>query len=227
MSEPREHPSYLQLDRHCLGVPDSAGTAAHLADCQRCRSYVERYAPAAELPSWLTAEMPAARTTSRAPARSRSLVWACAAALAAAACVMLFWPPAQPEPPYVGVKGAPSALVHVQRAGVTSVWNGEPLAVGDKIRLELMPEEFSYVSVFSWPAGKGALLPLYAGRVRPRGATLLPKAWQLDAAPGPEELVILFAHAFISPAAAGQLLIARDPREVALVRLSLPRRSAP
>jgi hypothetical protein len=225
MSQQPSHPSYLRLDRHCLGVLDDAATAAHVEHCARCRSYVARYAPAEQVPAWLSAAAQTPLRSARTPQRAQVLTWLSAAALAAA-CLVLIWLKPPSDGPYVGVKGAPAALVHVQHAGSTAVWNGEALAAGDKIRIEVMPAEFGYVSVFSWSSTSKPPVSLYAGRVKQRSTSLLPKAWELDSAPGPELLVIFFGHAIVSEAAAEALLRAHDPADVAIVRVLLPKRGA-
>lgn len=221
MNDLHSHPSYLQLDRHCLGVALDAVVVAHASSCPRCSAYVARYRPAEQLPAWLPEAL---GNKSGTRARRRVYTWSAFAA-AAVLCLVGSW--ALRDDGYDGVKGAPAALVHVQRQeGSTAVWSGEPLAPGDKIRLEVMPEEFEYVSVFSLPLGAKLPVLLYAGRVRARSATLLPKAWQLDAAPGSEALAVMFARSLISPQAAQLLLRARDPREVVIVRFDVPKHDA-
>jgi hypothetical protein len=225
MSESSAHPSFLELDRQCLGLSVDASTAAHVAACARCGQYIASYRPATDAPAWLSAK--ATRSASERPKRtphaSRArLVWAGSFALVAAVCLAVYWP-ARREGAYDGVKGGPSVALFVQRAGLVGLWDGAPLRAGDRIRLQVMPDEFDFVSVFGLPVGGAAPQRLYTGPLTPRASALLPKAWQLDAAPGPEQLVVLLSHAELSDQAVKALLRARDPREVWLVQLKLPK----
>lgn len=220
MSAISEHPSYLELDRQCLGVSTDANTAVHVAACARCRDYVASYRPASDAPAWLIAVGP--RKRDRLHASRARLAWASGCALVAAVCLVLYWP-TQRDEPYIGVKGGPSVALFVQRAGVVGLWDGAPLRAGDRIRVQVMSDEFDYVSVFGLPTHGAAPQRLYAGRLTPRTSALLPKAWQLDSAPEPEQLVILLSHAELSDEAVKALLRARDPREVWLTQLKLPK----
>lgn len=230
--EESAHPSYLELDRHSVGLLADAATAAHLTECARCQAYLAGFQPVADVPRWVAQaaqnEPPKCAASSvSGPRVRRHWTWTAGGmAVAAAVCLALLWPRAR-EPAYDGVKGAPGIAVYVQRHGVAALWDGTPLAAGDRIRLEVMPEEFDHVSVFSLPASEQTPLPLYTGRV-PRGRpSILPKAWELDAAPGPENIAVMLSRSEISPEAARSLLRARDPREVWLVVLSLPKQSMP
>jgi hypothetical protein len=207
------HPSYLELDRHALGAGE-AGTDQHLADCAQCRAYVAAARPADVVPAWVS-------ELDKAPSRRTRSVWI-GAALAAAAALLFMWRPA--EEPYVGTKGMPSALVYVHRDHTTTLWDQAPLHAGDRIRIEVAPEEFAHVSVFSTGPRGDAQAPLYSGTLKPFARTLLPKAWQLDAAGDAEHLAIVFSRAQLSTDAASALLRARDPAEVRIVRLTLPKK---
>jgi hypothetical protein len=208
------HPSFLELDRHALGAGQQ-GTAEHLSGCARCRDYVEAARPAAEVPVWV-GELAAPRRRSRP-------IWL-AATLAAAAALMLLWKAPGAEPAYVGSKGMPSAFVYVNRDHTTTLWDHLPLRPGDRIRVEVAPEEFEHVAVFSTDALGGAPTRLFAGRTKPFSRTLLPKAWQLDAEGDAEHLAILFSHAELSEGVAAALLHAHDPAELRIVRLTLPKK---
>jgi hypothetical protein len=222
------HPSYLELDRHALGAA-AAQTTAHVAGCERCRLYVESVPNAGELPAWLAAAPSPRRARHDRLARARNRAprprrWALAVGGLAAAAALLFavLRPVPRDDAYDGVKGTPSVGVYVLRAGRVGLWDGTPLVAGDRIRLEVTPEQFRRVSVFSLdrderPRG------LYTGVVNPHARSMLPKAWQLDAAPGPEQLAIFFSDMEISAPAAEVLLEAHDPRQIWLLRLSLPK----
>jgi hypothetical protein len=172
-------------------------------------------------PTWLEPRL-------RARKQRRMLGMGSAAAalvLAASLCVMWLGPPHR-DTNYDGVKGTPSVGVYVQRGAVVQLWNGGPLQAGDRIRLEVVPEEFGHVSVFSVPSAS-PLVRLYTGPVKRQTHNLLPKAWQVDAADGPEQLAVFLSDMEISAQAAQTLLRARDPEQVWLVRLSLPKQSGP
>jgi hypothetical protein len=224
------HPSYLELDRHALGAAAQATTAGHVAECERCRAYLESMPSTEGMPAWLPAARSPLRVQRTRPLRvqstrpQRTRRWALATScLAAAAALFLVWLRARPEPSYDGVKGAPGVGVYVLRAGQVQLWDGAPLEAGDRIRLEVAPEQFRRVSVFSLAQAERPR-GLYAGPVTPGVRQVLPKAWQVDAAPTPEQLAVFFSDMEISAQAAEVLLSARDPRSVWLVRLSLPKR---
>jgi hypothetical protein len=216
MSTQSAHPSYLELDCAALGAAREAGTAEHLRVCERCRSYVEAARPADVVPGWVT-------ELGRAPARrARPLGWL-AGGLAAAAVLLLVWMRPESEPLYVGTKGSPSALVYVHRDDTTMLWDQTPLRAGDRIRLEVAPEEFEHVTVLGGSARGAESALLFSGHVEPRQRALLPKAWQLDGVGQAEHLAVVFSHAELSAGAARALLRARDPAEVQIVRLTLPK----
>jgi hypothetical protein len=234
-----EHPSFLVLDRHCVGLETADEERAHIAACEQCRSYVQSYQPAIEVPAWVSTTATAVVREYAGPrGASRKQRWWTFGGLTAAAaaiCLTVLWPRTQ-NVAYDGVKGAPSVGVHVQRGGVAGLWDGTPLSPGDRIRLEVMPQEFDHVSVFALDSSlarptarfDGAeSLPsrLYTGRVVPGAPTVLPKAWQLDDAAGAEHLLVILAKTDVSPAAAAALMRAHDPSEVWLVRLRLPKQS--
>jgi hypothetical protein len=149
--------------------------------------------------------------------------WYALGGLAVAAAVCLAWLlPRERLAPYDGVKGTPAAIVYVQHEDQVTIWSGDPLSQADRIRLEVAPEKFDHVSVFHMQTD-GPLVLLYAGRLTPHQRALLPKAWQLDASPEAEQLVVMFAHAEISTSAAQVLLRAHDPDDVWVLRLTLPK----
>jgi hypothetical protein len=216
MSQPESHPSFLELDRHALdrGGPQ---TAAHVAQCARCQQHLAALA---------AVELPPAGIGLLKPTRRVPRVWTAGLAFSgvavAAALYLVLLHPGEPASHYDGVKGGPSVAVHVSRAGRVELWDHAPLRPGDRFRLEVAPSEFEYVSVFA-AQGPSRLSMMYSGRVRVHGQTLLPKAWQLDAAPGAERVLVMFSHAQISEQAASTLLTAHDPRDVSVVWLTLPK----
>jgi len=210
-----DHPSFLQLDRHALGV-GVAATADHVKGCAQCQAHLEKCEQPLSVPAW-------ARDLSR-PRRFRWLgapqlaaFGACAAAVAIAVAL---WPRPHAEGE-IGVKGNPSVAVYMKRGEHVSLWDGRtPLRAGDSVQLKVAPEGFGRVAVASIEGG--AAKELYAGPVASRDATLLPQSWTLDAAPGPEALLIVFSNA---PLSADQLrsALARLPRtpELWTTRLTL------
>jgi hypothetical protein len=146
-------------------------------------------------------------------------------ALAAAACLALLLPHGREEESYDGVKGMPAAILYVQHANRVTIWSGAALSQGDRIRLEVTPENFDHVAVFNVQTGAPPVR-LYAGRLKPHLRAMLPKAWEIDASPHPEELVVMLAHSEISASAAATLLRAHDPSYVWIARLTLPKREA-
>jgi hypothetical protein len=235
MSDASLHPSYLELDRHVLGASSDVATENHLADCARCRAYVSSHQPPREVPAWLVEAGGSAREQNKQRAalpertlprtRARQL-WTMGALTLAAAVSLAILRPKDVDPSYDGVKGAPAVGVYVQHEGVSGLWDGAPLVAGDRIRLQIMPEEFSHVSVFSVAEQEAVPKLLYTGRLPPRTLSMLPKAWELDAAPGPEQIAVMLSRWEISPLAAQELLRARDPGEVWVVRLNFPKRGA-
>lgn len=226
MTDPANHPSYLELDRQCVGVSGDPATAWHVAECERCAAYVSSYQPMTDLPDWVRfAEDQRGRGVPRSVPwyRPRSYALGGGLILAAASCLALLLPHERAQKAYDGVKGMPAAIVYVQHADQVTIWSGDPLSQGDRIRLEVSPENFDHVSVFNVQTGAPPVR-LYTGRLTPHLRGMLPKAWELDASPHPEELVVMLAHAEISASAATTLLRAHDPADVWIVRLTLPKR---
>lgn len=217
MSQPESHPSFLELDRHAL-ERGCLPTAAHVAQCTRCQAYLAEPASIEPAPAWIGELLRARRARRR---RTAGYGFG-GLALAAALCLVVLRSD-QHSARYIGVKGAPSVAVHVNRGGNVALWDHAPLLPGDRIRLEVAPQEFGYASVFSAEGHPPRLSLMFSGRVPVHGQTLLPKAWLLDAAPGPERVLVMFSHAEISEQAATALLDAHDPRDVAIVSLTLPK----
>ena len=241
MSPAPFHPSYLELDRFALGVPTQETTAAHVAACAACQSHLASLAyvapasgltlaagagEAASLPS-NQASVAHGKATSVEPcprplSGRRRFTWA-ATGFALAATVGLAWLGNQGEVArYDTAKGAPSTAVHVKHQERVTLWDGSPLAAGDSVRIEVAPEEFEYVAVFSLE-DDDRLVELYAGRVKTHASTLLPKAWKLDDTAEPERLAVFLSHARLSVRAAEILLRRRDPHEVWVERITLTR----
>jgi hypothetical protein len=214
------HPSYLELDRLALRSGGSPELTTHVADCLVCRAYLDSPAPVQTVPPWVE-EL----ATPGAPRRWRAPSTAFAVLLASAAAFLLWRQPTE-HATYGTSKGAPSVLVHVQHEGVHSTWDGAPLMAGDQIRLEVAPEEFSYVSVFlPGEHGEPARL-LFQGPVKRHARTPLDKAWQLDAWPADERLTVVFSRAPLTSSEVRRLL-ASPADEGRVIELVLPKRAAP
>ena len=167
-----EHPSFFALDRHHL-APDPE-IAAHAAACPACRVHLEGLRAPADLPSWL-------------PARRRPRRWVVglSVALAAAAAIAL-WPREA-----IREKGAPAIKVHLKRGDAVAPWeSGTRLRAGDRLRLQIAPAGYRFVSVAT---GGATPTVLFAGAVDPKGSTLLPASFRVDGADPEETLDVLLA----------------------------------
>jgi hypothetical protein len=150
------------------------------------------------------------------------------ATLAVAASLCLVWRSAQSgldaSPEYDTAKGLPAVAVYVNHDGRVGLWNGDALATGDSIRLEVAAEDFVHVSVVL-DAGEHRQV-LYQGPVQAHARVLLPKAWQLDDAARSEHLSVLFSREALTRERAEALLTATtlDQTGAYLVQLTLPKR---
>lgn len=195
------HPSFFVQDQWAAGLPVPAGAHAHLESCADCTARAEGLRAPAPVPAWARS---LAVAPPRTPAAPRSWLWVSGAgALAAAAVVLLLAAPPpdrRAAPAWTTVRGAPAVGVYVKRGARVSLWDGrQPLAPGDGLRLKVVAEGFTHVSVFS-PASSGSsrLRLLHGSRIDPGGETLLAPAWRVDAAPGDEVLVVVLANREIS-----------------------------
>ena len=181
------HPSYLSLDRHALGHDDDE-VEAHVQTCERCQDYVDSVKrDPGPVPLSILREV-------RAPSRPR-LGWVAAVALAATLALVVWaglpvlGDRSSEEEPYTMVKsGSPSVTVFVHRAGEVRVWDGDPLQPGDSVRLRIEPAGTGHDVTISTPAPEGDVV-LYEGELTPDG--LLPVSWEVDAEPGPEDLLVV------------------------------------
>jgi hypothetical protein len=176
------HPSFLQLDRFALGLPEP-----HIADCAECRAHVERCRAAVQVP---------------APPKAYPWRWLLALPVAALLAVVIV----RQNGDSIAAKGAPSVAVYVKHAAAVSLWDGQArVAAGDALQLKVAPSGFPRVTVASVePAG---MVELFAGQISPRGETTLPRSWTIDGAPGPEVLLVIFSRA---PLSSPDLRAARD-----------------
>ena len=224
------HPSYLALDRASLGEP-SPELASHLASCERCREHVAALAepPPASGFAHVQRRVEAER---RSKLRSSFMLLVPAAAAAGTLLFVGLRPqPALPvgplaELPYVGTKGFTSVWIYVKHGSNTELWDGKrPLFAGDRLRLKVDPGRFRHVAVYSV---KGPDTPtlLYAGSVSPAESTTLPEAWEVDAEPGAERLVVAFSDEALEPAWPDWLQ-GKASRGVTVLPFVLPKSTAP
>ncbi len=224
MSSPAgNHPSYLALDRAALG-DRTLELEAHLASCTTCRQYLEGLEHPHATMSFADVEQRIQRM--RSATRRR---WWAAVPLAAAACALLFAlspkPPAAEEPTlYVAAKGLPTVWIYVKRGATTQLWDGKSaLHGGDRIRLKVDADGFRHVEVYSVPASNQAT-QLYAGKLLPGQVTTLPDAWEIDAEPGSERIVVVLSDQHVEPEW-GTWLGDKPPAGVSLMPFVLPKSS--
>jgi hypothetical protein len=250
------HPSYLELDRTAakraseelraadlappLQTAHEAAVDEHLTECESCRAHLAQLAATRQagdaLPAWLlaleaqraAAGFVAERVLPDHAPKLRLRPWPTAligTALACAAAFALVRAPS--EPAYDTTKGAASVWVHVQHEGVRGPWDGAPLTAGDRIRLELAPDRFRHVTVFSVGASDADATLLHRSALRPHVRSALDKAWQLDASGTSERLLVVFARDELSVAAARRMLREPDPKQAQVIELLLPKRGTP
>ena len=177
------HPSRLELDRTALSA-GSPETAQHLSTCTECRLYVERMQAPPPLPNWVK-QLPEQQSL-WARLRVKAFVGMTACAAAAALFIVAS------GPAYVGEKGDASFAVYVQRDGKQFLWNGaQALRALDKVQIKADAHGYKQIAIGSISAA-GAALPLYQDSIE-AGPHMLPTSWTMDAAPGPERLVIAFS----------------------------------
>ena len=227
---PTSHPSYLALDRASLGEP-SAEVAQHLQECAECREYVEGLIEPAPASGFVRVRQ---QLDARRHARLRA-GFVLLPVVAAAAGVLLFvklLP--QPDLPtgslgeqaYVGTKGFTSVWIYVKHGSSSELWDGKrALFAGDRMRLKLDPGQFRHVAVYSV---KDPSVPslLYESDVKPGESFTLPEAWEIDAEPGAERLLVAFSNAALEPVWPDWLQ-GKAPPGVMLLPFVLPKSSAP
>jgi len=111
---------------------------------------------------------------------------------------------------YVAAKGGPAALLYVKRGERVFPWvPPEPVRPGDLLRLEVISDGFSHVTVAT-PAS-GAWTVLFEGEVPPDREFDLPSSWRVDEAGEVEELLVIFSRQRLRPELLPDLA-ARQPR---------------
>jgi hypothetical protein len=195
----RSHPSYLALDRAALeSSPDEVRD--HIASCDACRAYVESLSEAPPV-----AALPELRRRADGRARTLRRAWWTFGPLAAAACALLFFGlrpserGAEVGSGYVGAKGFASVWIYVKHGPRTELWDGKrALSPRDQLRLKVDPGDYSHLEVYSLNR-LDTPERLYAGPATPGVSSTLPDAWELDAEPGTERLVVVLSHSPVTP----------------------------
>jgi len=242
-----QHPSHLSLDLAAVAAP--AGDADlpralrdHLAGCPACTAEVasRRAAAGAEpAPAWLervrVAPLPPTGPAAP-PRRGRTLLalrwWLlpipAAAALAAAA--LLLRPATAPTDLAGGdvrEKGLPAVTVYVKRGDRVDAWDGRsPVRPGDRLRVGVRGAGFAHLSVASLQPGVDPAV-LYAGPAAPRGETLLPLSFLVDAGGAAEDLSVILSPEPVAPAAHARPPTTPPRRGEWITRLHLPKEPTP
>ena len=198
-----QHPSFLALDRHALGVAPPEVTA-HVATCATCRARLAASAPAPAVPAWARALPPRRRAWFVWPVSTRPRVLGLA--VAALACVALVWvtggrfgtPVGSHD--YVGTKGGPELWLYVKRGESVALWNGsDPVIPGDLLRLRIQPDRFKHVTVFGATRTTGEYNRLYDSAIASGEPTALPFSLKVDAQAGDETLLVVLGSAEVRP----------------------------
>jgi hypothetical protein len=199
---------------------------AHLAECARCKAYLDELdALAASARPVLPAAAPA--TAAIAPrglrARFRGVALAAGGALALAAGVAIGVRglPAKPDG-YVGIKGTPAVQVLVHRDRDTGIWDGRsPVHPGDALALRVACEGLRHIAVAApGPAGWTRL----SNAECPSQSTPLPFTLLVDGEPGDERLAVVLSQDALDDQALGEAIQdTRRTREVWAVQFVLPK----
>jgi hypothetical protein len=209
------HPSFLELDRHALGVA-GAEVAAHVASCDSCRARLPHVEPVPELPAWAR-QLPPRRHSWfgfswPALARPRTLGFA----VTALACALLVWTAGSKlvtrltGQDYVGTKGGPVLWLYVKRGDRVQLWNGsDPVMPGDLLQLKVQPDRFKHISVFGANKTPGGYTSLYDATITSGQPTALPFSFKVDAESRDEPLLVVLGPESVS-ADEVVALLARD-----------------
>jgi hypothetical protein len=174
------HYSTFALDLY-WAAPDDKQLAQHLAECDRCRAYVEHLG-AVDQPIAL-------------PARPKRMWWILAAAVLAIAIAVVLWP--RHSAPQVATKGEPSVQLLVHRGGDTVVWDAAmAVRARDALALRVACDEMSHVSVLV-PDGANWQVAFAA----PCQDGVLPFTLVVDDQPGSERISIVLTKSELDTAA--------------------------
>jgi hypothetical protein len=229
-SGPSPHPSFLELDRHALGVV-RADVAAHVTSCESCQARLAHPGPAPEIPAWARQLAPRRGSWFSWPALTRTR--ALAFAVTALACAALVWTAggnfitrlagSGATEDYVGTKGGPSLWLYVKRGDRVALWNGsDPVMPGDLLQLKVQPDRFTHINVFAANKTPGAYTTLYDATIASGQPTTLPSSFRVDAESGDEALLVVLGPESISPGEVATVL-ARDKGRYWSHRFVLPK----
>lgn len=196
------HPSFLVLDTFAV-EPHAGAVQDHVDSCSQCRSHVETVRVAAPFPVALETVPPRRRLWAGRPAL------AFGGLLAAAAAALVLVTIARPSTTLVTAKGTPGVVVWLNRGGVVTKWEGQPIRPKDAIRLEVAPAGLDTVTVYD----EGTQTILYAAAIAPHGTSLTP-AWVLDGEAKAERLRVILSRGAVPREAleAAQCTTERDWR---------------
>jgi hypothetical protein len=220
------HPSYLALDRASLGLASDT-VWQHLESCGECRDYVRSLEE-----SGTEAGLRDVERRIRGSRWTSKRVWLGAVSFVAVAATVLVFVAVRPQPelpeakPYIGEKGFTSVWIYVRRGTATALWDGRsPVFPGDRLRLKVDPGRFKWVEVYSTKNPTSPEL-LYEGTMSAGRSTTLPEAWEVDAEPGDERLLVVLSSEKVRPAWP-DWLEGRAQSGVMLLPFSLPKVMAP
>lgn len=183
-----EHPSFFALERHHL-VKANPEIAAHLSACATCRAHLESLSAPGPVPGWVR--------QLQEPRVARRWVLSVATVTASAAAVGI-WVGTRPEATTT-MRGMPSVAVYILTEGKVRIWDGaSAVERGDRIRLKVIPEEFSHVTVFAETTHdrdpNARLVRLMETELSPGQETMLDRSWEITDEAQAETIVVVFAH---------------------------------
>jgi hypothetical protein len=233
-----DHPSHLVIDLAALGgeVPDQV--TRHLETCPSCAATVAARRTDEPLPAWAgsvrVAPAPVAISPPLrrdAPSRPRLRWWLLPlpAAVALSVAIVLLRGESQSGPAVDAIreKGAPAVAVYLKRGGTVATWDGRsPVRPGDRLRLGIRGGGFAHLSVASLQPGSAPAL-LYAGPLEPRGETLLPISFRVDAAGGAEELSVILSPRPVDAATHARAALPTAPPGLWTALVHIPKDTAP
>ncbi|RLB52938.1 MAG: hypothetical protein DRJ42_13440 [Deltaproteobacteria bacterium] len=146
------------------------------------------------------------------------------AALVAITFLILRPGPVTDSTEYTTVRGAPAVGLYVKRGTRVMLWDGQrPVAAGDRLRLKVVAEGFTHVSVLT-EGDAGDYSILYEASVEPSGENVLPPAWEVDDAPGDESLTVILSRTPLASDSIGAIIRGGAPGDDVWVRrLSIPK----
>jgi hypothetical protein len=176
------HPSFFALDSHALD-PKPGEVESHVASCTRCQAHLAA----------LRAQSPLPPGIAGLPAPEQVAPWWRVLALAFAAAAIILAVVAfstREQPQLLTAKGTPTAALWLNRAGKSSIWNGEPIHAGDSVRIEVVLAGFTHVTVFD----ENTRQVLYEAVIS-EGSTSLTPAWEFDGKSPSESLRVVLSRA--------------------------------